>query len=55
MLGGVGWYRKTFEVPAPCREEIHIFFDGVYKNCDVWLNGVHLGSHGYGWSPSRSI
>ena len=52
MVGGVGWYRKTFQVPAAMRgKKIHIFFDGVYKNCDVWLNGVHLGHHGYGWSP----
>ena len=21
------------------------------KNWDVWLNGFHLGYHGYGWSP----
>ncbi len=27
-----------------------IEFDGVYKNCDVWLNGVHLGFHPYGYT-----
>ena len=27
-----------------------IEFDGVYKNCDVWLNGAHLGFHPYGYT-----
>ena len=52
MVGGVGWYRKTFQVPAEMHgKRLHILFDGAYKNADVWLNGVHLGYHGYGWSP----
>src|SRR5947199_298600 len=26
-------------------------FDGVYMDADVWLNGHHLGSHPYGYTP----
>ena len=25
-------------------------FDGVYMNADTWVNGVHLGSHPYGYT-----
>lgn len=52
MVGGIGWYRKTFTKPnIPSRggkAEIH--FGGVYMNSDVWLNGVHLGNHPYGYT-----
>ncbi len=50
-VGGIGWYRKTFngpEVPGGCKAELR--FEGVYMNCDVWLNGVHLGVHPYGYT-----
>ncbi len=29
----------------------YLRFDGVYQNADVWLNGVHLGFHPYGYTP----
>lgn len=49
-LGGEGWYRKRFRHPvAPARAEI--VFAGVYMDCDVWLNGQHLGSHVFGYTP----
>jgi len=49
--GGTGWYRKTFVVPAEQKgKRIHIQFDGVYMNADVWMNGHHLGSHPYGYT-----
>jgi beta-galactosidase len=28
-----------------------IYFDGVYMNSDVWINGHHLGNHPYGYTP----
>lgn len=50
--GGTGWYRKTFAVSAAdAAKKISIQFDGVYMNCDVWLNGELLGSNAYGYSP----
>ncbi len=43
---GMGWYRKTFEVPAGNKgKKVFIEFDGVYRNSDVWINGHHLGNH----------
>src|ERR1017187_1023115 len=51
-VGGVGWYRKTFdkpEIPSGGRAELR--FEGVYMNCDVWINGTHLGNHPYGYTP----
>ncbi|GGH21047.1 beta-galactosidase [Mucilaginibacter phyllosphaerae] len=50
LPGGIGWYRKTFTVPAASKgKQIYIDFDGVYQHSDVWINGQHLGfrSNGY--------
>jgi beta-galactosidase len=50
--GGTGWYRKSFIVDkADLSKEFTILFDGVYMESDVWLNGHHLGSHKYGYTP----
>ena len=50
-VGGTGWYRKSFQVPAATSESAELRFEGVYMNCDVWLNGAHLGNHPYGYTP----
>ncbi|MBA2809484.1 glycoside hydrolase family 2 protein [Streptomyces sp. KM273126] len=50
-VGGTGWYRKHFTLPDPDDDLHHeLRFDGVYQNADVWLNGVHLGFHPYGYT-----
>jgi beta-galactosidase len=50
-VGGTGWYRKTFEVPASQKgRRVVIQFDGVYMNAEVWLNGKRLGEHPYGYT-----
>ncbi|MDF7825583.1 glycoside hydrolase family 2 TIM barrel-domain containing protein [Pontiellaceae bacterium B12227] len=52
LPGGIGWYRKTFTVPASSKGQlVRIDFDGVYNNSDVWINGHHLGHRPYGYSP----
>jgi beta-galactosidase len=49
--GGIGWYRKTFTLPVNQQSKrFSILFDGVYMNADVWINGVHLGNHPYGYT-----
>ncbi len=49
--GGTGWYRKTFTIPAvQSGKRIHLQFDGVYMNADVWVNGLSLGNHPYGYT-----
>ncbi|MEZ5102994.1 MAG: glycoside hydrolase family 2 TIM barrel-domain containing protein [Draconibacterium sp.] len=51
MQGGTAWYRKTFETPQNAyKKKVSIYFEGVYMNSDVWLNGVHLGNHPYGYT-----
>lgn len=50
-VGGTGWYRKRFTLPPMLKDKhLYIQFDGVYMNTDVWLNGVHLGTHPYGYT-----
>lgn len=50
LPGGIGWYRKTFSLPADAEEKkINIEFDGVYKNSEVWINGHYLDKRPYGY------
>lgn len=50
-VGGIGWYRKKFNAPVQWQKKrIVIRFDGVYMNSDVWINGVYLGNHPYGYT-----
>ena len=54
LPGGVGWYRKTFEVVESDKENLFfIDFDGVYQKSEVWLNGHFLGFRPYGYSSFR--
>lgn len=49
--GGIGWYRKKFSIPSSEKnKKVYIQLDGVYMNADVWINGVHLGNHPYGYT-----
>jgi beta-galactosidase len=50
-VGGTAWYRKTFGLDANDSNKIvHLQFDGVYMNSDVWVNGTHIGGRPYGYS-----
>jgi len=54
LPGGVGWYRKTFTVPAADSGKVVVVeFDGVYRNSEVWINGQYLGKRPYGYSSFR--
>lgn len=47
----IGWYRKTFSLPATdTGGALWLEFDGVFRNCLVWLNGVCLGRNIGGYS-----
>jgi len=51
LPGGIGWYRKSFTLPAGVKgHRVFIQFDGVYMNSEVWLNGEKLGHHPYGYT-----
>ena len=50
LPGGVGWYRKTFNVDkADAGKIFRIEFDGIYMNSEVFINGVSLGVRPYGY------
>ena len=52
MVGGTGWYRKSFTIMDEDKDKIAFLqFDGVTMRSDVWLNGKHLGFHPYGYTP----
>ncbi len=47
----IGWYRRTFTLPANyAGQSLELEFDGVYRNCLVWLNGHVLGRNVSGYS-----
>jgi len=51
LPGGIGWYRKSFALPAALRGRVvTLSFDGVYRDSDVWINGVHLGHRPSGYT-----
>lgn len=48
---GVGWYRKTFDIPNEWKgKKVSIYFEGVYMNSEVFINGKSLGVYPYGYS-----
>ncbi|MFB9843419.1 beta-galactosidase GalB [Mucilaginibacter ginsenosidivorans] len=54
LTGGLGWYRKTFTVPASSKDKmVYIDFDGVYWNSTVWINGHKLGFRPNGYISFR--
>lgn len=51
---GIGWYRKKFIVPSAWKgKHVSIYFEGVYMNSEVFVNGKSLGVHPYGYSSFR--
>lgn len=50
-MGGTGWYRKSFVIPGEKSvKRILVQFDGVYMNSEIWINGISLGNHPYGYT-----
>lgn len=50
LPAGIGWYRKTFTLPAASKgKNISIVFDGVQHNSEVWINGHYLGKRPNGY------
>lgn len=51
LKGGTAWYRKKIAISDSLRgKKISVYFEGVYMNSDVWINGNHLGNHPYGYT-----
>lgn len=48
---GIGWYRKTFHVDKALQgKTLRLYFEGVYMNSEVFVNGERVGGHPYGYS-----
>eukprot|EP01084_Bolivina_argentea_P271367 461725_1 len=48
------WYRKHFSLDSSFKgQKLWIDFDGVYRDSDAWVNGVHLGNHQSGYTSFR--
>jgi beta-galactosidase len=48
---GIGWYRKHFHAPPSWRNKrVSVYFEGVYMNAEVFINGHSMGVHPYGYT-----
>ena len=48
----IGWYRRHFALSeTDAGRRVSLDFDGVFRDCHVWLNGVLLGRHEGGYAP----
>ena len=51
VRAGIGWYRCSFRVEKRREERVLLYFEGVYMNSTVYLNGIFVGGHVYGYTP----
>jgi beta-galactosidase len=50
LPGGIGWYRKTFDLEKKdINKSVFIYFGGVYRYAEVWINGIYLGKNYNGY------
>lgn len=48
---GIGWYRNTLRVPKTQLDiKRKLYFEGIYMNSEVYVNGQFAGGHPYGYS-----
>ena len=49
---GKGWYSKKFTVQSSefKDKKLRLYFEGVYMNAEVYVNGQRAGGHPYGYS-----
>ncbi|KKI91550.1 glycoside hydrolase [Bacillus sp. SA1-12] len=45
----IGWYRKRFTLPEAAKK-ILLYFDGVYMDSSLFVNGQYIGEWKYGYS-----
>jgi len=50
LPGGIAWYRKEINIPAVEKDnKVYIFFEGVYNNSEVFINGKWVGKRPNGY------
>ena len=53
-IGGEGWYRKHFTLSPEDKDRyIELYFEGIYNQAEVWVNGKKAGYNVYGYSSFR--
>ena len=51
---GTGWYRKSFTAPSEWKKKkVSIYFEGVYMNSELYINGALVGKQPYGYTSFR--
>lgn len=50
LPGGIGWYRKTLNIPQNREgEKVYLYFEGVYNRSEVFVNGHSVGKRPNGY------
>ncbi len=50
LPGGIGWYRKTLNIPQDkIGKKVFLYFEGVYNRSEVFINGHSLGKRPNGY------
>lgn len=50
LPGGIGWYRKTLNIPETKQgQKLYLYFEGVYNRSEVYINGHLLGKRPNGY------
>lgn len=50
---GVGYYRLPLDIAPEEGKTYTLYFEGVYQNSEVWVNGNLAGGHPYGYTSFR--
>ena len=51
-FGGIAWYRKSFEASELWQDKaVRLYFESVYNDAEVWMNGELIGKHQIGFLP----
>jgi beta-galactosidase len=50
----IAWYRRTLDLPdSDAGKRLWLDFDGVFRSCDVFVNGWFVGQHNSGYDSFR--
>lgn len=50
LPGGIGWYRRELQIPAEAKgKKVYVYFEGVYNNSEVFINGKWIGKRPNGY------
>ena len=56
LPGGIGYYKKDFNVPASYKgKRVSIVFDGIYHKATIYLNGQEVDYHRYGYTSFETV